>query len=236
MPTRFQGGVGTTEIGNTLEELPIPDPTALHVWFDDFDDFAMADWVVTTTEAGAGSATEAVSNADGGVLLITNDAADDDADFFQYSGRDASATVETFKFIAGKKLWFKARMKVSDATQSDFVMGLQITDTTPLAVTDGVYFRKDDGDANLDFVVIKDSVATTQTAASTVANDTWFTCGFYYDGVSTIFVFKDDQRIAKSGVTTLVDDEELTISFGIQNGEAVAKTMSIDYIFVAKER
>ena len=32
------------------------------------------------------------------------------------------------------------------------------------------------------------------------------------------------------------DDEVLTPSFGIQNGEAAAKTMSIDYILAAKER
>jgi len=230
--TRHQGGVNTSEIGTTTEELPFPDPTAFHVWFDDFDNWEADQWVVSGTAAGTG----AIQNADGGVVRLTNAAADDNATFPQWSGDDAAGVVETWKFIAGKKLWFKARMKVSDATQSDFVMGLQITDTTPLAVTDGVYFRKDDGDANLDFVVIKDSTATTQTAASTVANDTWMTLGFYYDGVSTIFVFKDDQRIAKSAVTNLVDDEELTVSFGVQNGEAVAKTMDVDYIMVAKER
>jgi hypothetical protein len=42
--------------------------------------------------------------------------------------------------------------------------------------------------------------------------------------------------LGKLATTNLCDDEELTISFGIQNGEAVAKTMSIDYIFVSKER
>jgi hypothetical protein len=36
--------------------------------------------------------------------------------------------------------------------------------------------------------------------------------------------------------TNLPDDEDLAISFAIQNGEAVAKTMTVDYIFVAKER
>jgi hypothetical protein len=36
--------------------------------------------------------------------------------------------------------------------------------------------------------------------------------------------------------TNLPDDEDLTVSFALQNGEAVAKTMTVDYIFVAKER
>lgn len=235
MPTRLPG-LSTASPGTTLGEFGLPDPTAYHVWWDDFDDFAAADWVITTTEAGAGSATEAIGNLDGGVLVLTNDAADDDNDWLQYSGRDASGAVETFKFQSGKKLWFKARLKVSDATQSDFVIGLQITDTSPLAVTDGVYFRKDDGDANLDFEVLKDSAGTSSAAISTVSNDTWMTLGFFYDGVSAIYVFKDDNLIKTSAVTGLPDDEELTISFGIQNGEAVAKIMSIDYILVAKER
>ena len=32
------------------------------------------------------------------------------------------------------------------------------------------------------------------------------------------------------------DDEELTVSFGIQNGEAVAKILSLDYLLVSKAR
>jgi hypothetical protein len=32
------------------------------------------------------------------------------------------------------------------------------------------------------------------------------------------------------------DDEDLTVSFGIQNGEAVAKTMTVDYILAAMDR
>ena len=40
----------------------------------------------------------------------------------------------------------------------------------------------------------------------------------------------------KSVATNLPNDEDLTISFGIQNGEAVAKTMTIDYITMMVER
>jgi hypothetical protein len=224
-PTRFTQGVTNAAPGSAMGRFIDTDPTLVHRWFDDFDKYTAGDWTVTAT----GSGTSAISNADNGVLLLTNAAADDDARFLQW-------TRETFKFVAGKKLWFKARIQVSDATQSDFVLGLQITDTTPLAVSDGVYFRKDDGDANLDFVVVKDSTATTATAASTITAATWTELAFYYDGVSSITAFKDDVPIATSVTTNLVDDEELTISFGVQNGEAVAKTMSIDYILVAKQR
>jgi hypothetical protein len=229
MTTHFSGGVSNTQTGDPLYKYGMLDPTKWHTFFNDFDTYTAADWTITTVEAGSGSATEALADADGGVLLITNDDADDDSDFLQLSA-------ETYKFASNKKLFFKARFKVSDATQSDFVMGLQITDTTPLAVTDGVYFQKDDGDANLDFYVTKDSTSTTAAAVSTVVDDTYLEVAFYYDGASEVQYFVGGTKLGTSVTTNLPDDEELTVSFGVQNGAAAAKTMSVDYILVAKER
>ena len=201
------------------------DPTKFHNYFNDFDTYLAADWTVTDT----GAATQALADGDGGLLLITNAAADDDASFSQKVG-------ESFLFEAGKKLWFKAKFQVSDATQSDFVIGLQITDTTPLAVSDGIYFQKDDGDANLDFHVNKNSTLTSQTAIATVLDATDITVAFYYNGVDAVEYYVDDSYLGASAITNLPDDEVLTISFGIQNGEAVAKTMTLDYVLAIKER
>lgn len=228
-PTRFTNGIGTAAVTSTNGDYGMPDPTKWITYFNDFHEYVAGDWTITTTEAGSGSATEAVTDVQGGGLLITNDDADNDADFFNLKG-------ESFKFVAGKKTFFKARFKVSDATQSDFVMGLQITDTTPLAVSDGVYFMKDDGDASLDFHVEKDGSDTTASAISTVSDDTFLIVGFYYDGKSAIKYYVDDSHLGTSVTTNLPDDEELTVSFGIQNGAAAAKTMTVDYIFVSQER
>lgn len=231
MSTNFPFGVNNITAQNILGQLKHLDPTQLHTYFNDFDTYAAADWTVTETQAGA---TQALTNVDGGVLLLTNSAADNDLNALQKVG-------ESFKFESGKKLFFKAKFSVSDATQSDFVMGLQITDATPLAVTDGVYFRKHDGDTNLDFVVVKDSTSSTATAITTVSDSTYITVGFYYNGVDEVVYAASTNSnnptvLGKLATTNLPDDEELTISFAIQNGEAVAKTMSIDYIFAAKER
>jgi hypothetical protein len=51
-------------------------------------------------------------------------------------------------------------------------------------------------------------------------------------------VFYSINNAAPVGVaiTNLPDDEELTVSFGIQNGEASAQTMTIDYVVAAVER
>lgn len=206
------------------------DDTRWHKYLNDFDRYAAADWTLTTTEAGAGDATEALSSVDGGALLITNDAADDDRDFFQLPS-------EGFKFDSTKRLYFKARFKVSDATQSDFVVGLQITDTTPLDVTDGIFFQKDDGDANLDFHVEKNNTASDATAITTITADTFITVAFYYDpGHGTVQYYLNDELVGELPLTNIVDDEEIAVSFGLQNGEAVAKTMTVDYVFAAKQR
>lgn len=227
-PSRFPNGLTNVDKTFPMGKFGLPDPTQWQTFFNDFDRYAAADWVITTTEAGAGDATEALTDIAGGALLITNDAADNDADFFQTVG-------ELFTFASNKKLFFSTRFKVSDATQSDVVIGLQIRDTSPLAVSDGVYFQKDDGDANIDFNVTGSSTTTAATAIGTLVSDTFVILSFYYNGVDAVEYFIDNVRIGSS-VTTNLPSTELTVSFGIQNGEAVAKTMTLDYIFVSRER
>jgi hypothetical protein len=207
-------------------ELGQPAATLYHTYFEDFDYYTAADWTVTETQAGA---TQALTDGDGGLLLITNTAADNDLVSLQKVG-------ESFRFASGKPLFFEARFKVSDATQSDVVIGLQITDTTPLDVTDGVFFIKADGAATVDFFVEKNNTATTASAVATMANDTFIRLGFYYDGISAVQYFVNGSIAGSSVTTNLPDDEDMTITIAIQNGEAVAKTMTVDYVYVAKER
>jgi len=192
--------------------------------------YISGDWTITTAEDGTGSATEAMTSGAGGQFLITNAAGDNDHDFFNLKG-------ESFLITGSKRAYFSARFKVSDATQSDFVMGLQITDTSPLAVSDGIFFIKDDGDTNLDFIVEKDSTSTDTTAIHTMADDTFVTVAFFVDP-DTALVHYSVNNAEPVGVvnTNLPDNEELTVSFGIQNGAAAAKTMTIDYITVIVER
>lgn len=231
-PTRFPGGVTNVRPQSTLGGYLAPDPTKLHQYFDDFDTYTAGDWTITVTQAGGGSATEALTDADGGVLLITNDDADNDAVFFNKVG-------ESFLMEAGKRAWFKARVKLSDATQSDMVIGLQITDTTPLDVTDGIYFLKADDAATLAIICRKNATtgSTSATGIATMADDTWITLGWYFDGKSTLAYFVDEVQLGTlDASSTYLPDTDLTVSFGVQNGAAAAKTMSVDYILAAKER
>lgn len=224
MPTRFPGGLNISRpnvFGGTLNQ---PYSMLFHTYENDFDNYVAGDWTVTETQAGA---TQAIIDGDGGLLRLGNSAADDDLNAIQLSK-------ETFRFAVGKKLWFAARLTVSDATQSDFVAGLQITDTTPLAVTDGVYFIKADGSTTINLVVIKDSTSTT-TAVGT-ATTSAIELAYYYNGKDAIEAYVNGVKVATSVTTNLPDDEDLTISFAIQNGEAAAKNLDIDYVYVSKER
>lgn len=225
--TRFPFGVTNVGESSMFADMGQDAPSVFHNYFNDFDTYVAANWTVTETDAGA---TQALTNGDGGLLLITNTAADNDLVALQKVG-------ESFTFASGKKLWFESRFKVSDATQSDVVMGLQVTDTTPLAVANGVFFIKNDGVATVNLVLTKASTSTTNSAIATLADDTFITLGFFYDGDSTLYYFVNGALAGSSVTTNLpLSTTTLTVSFAIQNGEAAAKTMTVDYINVAKER
>jgi hypothetical protein len=198
---------------------PYPSDQTFYMYHNDF-----------FTYNSGGSASEAVTSSAGGALLLTNAAGDNDLDFLQLKG-------EGFKLSTSKKAYFSARFKVNDVDQSDFVMGLGITDTTPLDTTDGVFFISADGDAGLDFLVEKDNTATTTEDVATMADDTFITTTWFIDpDASKVFYSVDNAAPVGVVNTNLPDDEELTVSFGIQNGEASAQTMTIDYVVAAVER
>ena len=237
-PVRFPYGVTNAAKAGPLGMYGLPDPASWHTYFNDFDEY-----VVTTrwTETKTGAGTVAVTDADGGVLLITNAAADNDAVFVQKLG-------ESFLPTSGKRLIGKARFKISDATESECYFGLMVTDTDPFSstagdgVTDGIFFMKEDGSANVGFYVQKDATTgqLTSAAVTTLATDTYTELAFAFDGRRYVTLWKDGAQLTTvdltTTLTTYLPDTELTISFGLKNGEAVAKTMSIDYIFLAQER
>ena len=79
MTTNYPKGLTNNTAQNILGNLKTVDPTLYHAYFEDFDEYHAVNWTVTET----GAATQALTNADGGVLLVTNAAADDDASFSQ---------------------------------------------------------------------------------------------------------------------------------------------------------
>tara|TARA_A100001388_G_scaffold216685_1_gene167265 strand:- start:104 stop:811 length:708 start_codon:yes stop_codon:yes gene_type:complete len=230
MTTHFTSGVTNVTADSTFGKVKAPDPTKYHMYHNDFDTYLASDWTITTTEGGSGDASEALGDGDGGLLVITNDDADDDNDFLQL-------VKEGFKYEADKQLAFKARFKTSDADASDVVMGLQLTDTSPLDVTDGIFFLLTDGSTTLQFIVEKDGTQSTLDLSTAMADDTFMSVGFVYTPADQKFhVYQNNVEVGTVVNTNAPDDEELTVSFGIQNGAAASKVLTVDYVTAMKER
>lgn len=226
-PTRFPSGVTNVAPEKDTGMLPFPDPTRYHVYFNDFDD-DLVSWTETATSVGTGTSAAAIADADGGILRITTAANENDGLFIESQG-------ESFKVEAGKKMWIKARFALGDAAQSDFIIGLHSTDTTPQAATLRFLFESVDGSAALYFNVDDNTTDSDSSTVATLVDDTFVTVCAYYDGKGTIKLYADDAHI-----TTMTDVDvpagELAIGIGYLNGAAGAETTDIDYIMVVKER
>ena len=200
----------------------IHDPRNWFHIYDDFQLFIAADW--STTKNGTGGGTQAVSGASNGILVMTADVADDDDINMQ-------APNETFMLAANKPLWFETRIAVDVAALSAIFVGLVVTDTAIVpGWQDGVGFYKEDGsgDALLDFVSDKDNTPTTVADAHTLVNATMVNLAFGWDGTSLLVPFVNGVK-GTVITTNLNDDEEMALSFAIQNDSGVARAMSIDY-------
>jgi hypothetical protein len=228
-PKRFKDGVGNVAIGTTMGQLLAPDPSKMHVFFDDFNFFDETDGVVWDIAAASGSV--ALADGDGGTILFTTNAADN-------ALAQIATMNEIFTIESGKKLWFKTKITaLFGATQQDVLVGLHVDDQTPIAgaPSDGVYFRKDDGDTNWDFQIIKSSASVAAEAGIATATTGAITLGFYFDGVNKFQYFVNDE-LKGTVTTTGFPTTELGVAATVQAGNSSAATMTIDYLLAAKER
>ena len=169
--------------------------------------YTSADFTETAVSAGAGTSNIAVGTSGAGSLVFTCAANEDDGIQTQYDG-------ENFYFDGVSPIYFGISLQLNDATQSDFLAGLCVTDTTLLGgMTDGVYFSKVDGSLAVTLELEKDSTATS-TATGNAADATDILLEFYYDG-STVYQFVDGVAAGTPVVTNLPDDEALTPSIAV---------------------
>jgi hypothetical protein len=230
-PVRYPNGFNDHAQGNAGmgQFYPQPDPARYVRYFNDFHVFTAGDWTVTESQAGA---TQAIVAGHGGILALTNTGTDNDLNAIQNPQ-------ETFRFAVGRKAWIRTKFKLSEVTESDAIVGLYITDTSPLATlpSDGVFFYKADGAAALVAQVRKDGAASTISLGNMVA-DTYETLELYYDGKSTFTAFVDGVPTGTdiTVTTNMPDDEEIAVGIAVQAGDGNADTLSIDFIEVLMER
>jgi len=234
--TRFPGGVNASA-DNTIwgGSMPFPDPTLFHVFDEDFDYFLAADWTVTETQAGA---TQALTAGNGGLLLLTNSAADDDINQVQ---KVPAAFLPVFN--TGKRFFMKSIFQLADVLQSEFAVGIQLANVngTDLAVaTDGIFFLKVDGAATVAFYVRQANVAANSVnsgAIATLVNATSVELACFYDGGDRFYYSVNGVVTGYVTVSAaIMPNVVLAPIISLRNGEAVAKTFTADKLFVAQER
>ena len=225
--TRLPAGLATRKTTDPLGNYTRPDPTDAHQFMDDFDAFTSGAWTNTTV----GTGTAALTSGDGGLLALVTSGAGSDSVFLQ-------KTTEGWSFETGKPMWFKTRFKVSALT-TVLVIGLQVTDTTPLDVTDGIYFLSTVTTGAVTILSRKNATTgSTSAAAGTLVADTYTEFAWYWDGKDSVVFWQDGvQKGTLTGVAaSYLPDTTATISFGVQTSTAAVKTMTVDYVMAAKSR
>jgi len=163
----------------------------------------------------------------GGGVILTGGGADNDGVKLQL-GAEAGTAGENVYFATDYPCYFSTKLQLNDATQSDFLAGFFITDTTALdGGTDGLYFRKIDADTTIYFVLEQDS-AETATAVATAADATDLHLEFFY-WAHNVYVYANSVLMATIADTdaNFCNDELLRLTFEFLSGEAVANTCTI---------
>lgn len=214
-----------------------PDPSKAHRFFDDFVSALSADWAVTedTTDC-----TQAVSDAQHGVVVLTNKAATDD------NAQQIQFAQETFKLTSGKKLWLEFNIKiVGDATNSDFFIGLaEAEDLTGVAdnmPANGFGFRKDDGDTDIDACSSDNGANVESLAVGTLVNNTFIRLGLRFDGgasgAATLTPYINGVAGAPIAAVTYATMAEVSPVLMIRNGDGVTtEVLHGDYVKVVAAR
>lgn len=232
----------TVEQASVRGHLVMRDDVKTWRWFDAFgpnavkliEDFVAwstddttgdpVEYTMTVVEVGAGDSTAALTNAVGGAMIMTAAANENDGVQIQLDG-------ESYQLNASYPCYFGIKLQAGDVVQSDFLAGLCITDTTLItAMSDGAYFRSIDGAATVQFVLEKDSTETSNSVA-TMTDATSVTLEFYWDGTN-ITAYVDGVQAAQVATTdtNFPNDEALTPSIALLTGEAVANTLTVEWM------
>ena len=235
-------------VGNSIKlESPEAGYRILDAWGDDVVKYSLGagfpvddqtgdplGWTTTVTEAGAGTQIFANAETGGGdIALLTTAATDFDGGNYQLLG-------EAFDIVTDKKLYFGAKIKLSEATQSDLFIGLAETDATLMATASthaislgggGVFFSKLDAVTAINAKSYEGGAETNTAAVSTALDTAYHWYEFMY--AENVVKFYFDGAL----VTTFTADfptGAMTPSINFRTGANAAITMTIaNFVTVA---
>lgn len=235
-----RGGVNSDYDTGFFSDLGLPNPAAYHQYFNDFDTYAAGDWTVTTVTAG--SPTQALVAANGGVLAATNTTGTSDSTVLQL--KNAS-----FQLASGFRCWGKFIAKVSSLAPN-LLLGLVNASTTPLAgLTDGIWLSAAAGATTMNIQANSGSVQSQATGLPALVAGSYFTFNFYYDGN----VYGGPQygrvvfQLSGAGVaanyrgeiacgSTFPFTTLLAPTLELQNTTGIASVLDIDQLWIIEDR
>lgn len=259
-PTRFPSGLQVWGGRAALAEMGLPDRTKFVHFAEEF--IEAGDFVAATptnwTRTVVGTGTTVIASEFGGVVTLTNSAGA--ADQISVQQKNTS-----FLFALDQKLFFKARLSLSDVSLSNMFMGLSILDTTPIGavsveetgVSDGVFFLKISGSPLLRAFVRTGGITKfSNTNLFTMVNARMLDIAWFWDGLldngnrdggEIKFFVKEDvettqeihwTEVGSFRISTFADlpAVALSVNMSIQNGEAVAKIMKVDNVLAHQAR
>jgi hypothetical protein len=206
---------------------PALDPFRLIIEQDDFLTFP-ATGSYTTTVVGTGTASVVVGV--GGILQLNTSATSGDSVSYQNSTADTA-------FTSSLQGWYHCLITPQDSTNSEILIGLTNSTTTPLTATDGFYFHKASGSQNVDLVLVNAGVTTTIAAITTMADLTAIKLSLYYNGKGELAYYVNNSKISSTTNTAAFPLSSVTLAstFYIKTAAAAAKYLNVDYFLVALE-
>lgn len=184
----------------------------------------------TFTITETGSATQTLSDVDdGGAVILLNAGADNDKTVVrQGKGTDGTGGLYiTHK--PNKKIYIEGVFKLNAATEIDWYFGVFNKSTDPVGTipTSGFFFRKDDGDTQIDCVTVGAGTSTTTTSTNIATQDTnYHTFGIKVYGGTKVEYYIDDVIVATHTNTSNLPASTVFMAphLCVQNGDAVTPT------------
>jgi hypothetical protein len=188
-------------------------------------------FTMTVTEVGAGD-TIAVNSVTAGNWLTITTAAN------EYDGINLQAKGEAFKLVAGKPLYFGAKIAISNATETDLLVGLMETNTALLAVAgahaigaaniEGAFFLKLDGGTVVTARTYENNAQTNSATWNTALDTNAHVYEITWDGVSQLGVYIDGGIVAC--FTGTLPNGDLTPSINFRAGSAAARVAEVHWV------
>ena len=241
MATHFKGPVLFSN-ASAFENLKMSMWPDQFTYFDDFNQGALDathNW--TIVKDSSASAAVVADSLNGEVNLTSTATTDND-------GASIQAKQESFALptTAGNKLYFETRVKISDATQTDFLVGFTETFATnpenALLSSNVIGFVKVDGSAIVKGTTESGDTQTlvefADTTKSTMENDTYVTLGLVAtknDSTNKVQFYINRNLVGTS--TTNIPTANMKVMAMSVSGDATGtKVTTIDYIMAAQDR